>query len=119
MRRQTVAVVNFRCGNCRQRYPMRTPPALGCVEQGPDGIWRPFRLKRVGQPLKPFTLDTSPMDDARWVFDPSGRTAKLYEPFSPTLTLPCRDCRRTPPPEVPWKEYAVLAVTQGLGEVVV
>jgi hypothetical protein len=109
--------VDFRCANCRQRYPDRTPPALGCVERGPDGILRPYRLKRVGQPLKPWTLGVSPLGDARWAFQPKGRTARLFEPDSPTLTLPCRDCRRQPPPEVPWKEYAILAFGQGLREV--
>jgi hypothetical protein len=115
MGRQTA--VDFRCGNCRTKYPGRTPPALGYVERGTDGILRPYRLKRVGQPLQPFKFDTSLMDDARWVFQPRGRTARIYEPDSPTLTLPCRDCRRTPPAEVPWEERAMLAFVQGLREI--
>jgi hypothetical protein len=118
----TQTAVILRCSNCRQNYPGRTPPALGRVERGTDGILRPYRLKRVGQPLQPFKFDTSPMDDARWALSgprgrPTGRTARIYEPDSPTLTLPCRDCRRTPPAEVPWEEYATLAFVQGLREV--
>jgi hypothetical protein len=121
MRRQTA--VGFRCGNCRTEYPGRTPPALGYVERGSDGILRPYRLKRVGQPLRPFTLGVSPLGDARWSLSaregqpPRGRTARFYEPESPILTLPCRDCRRTPPAEVLWEEYAILAFAQGLREV--
>jgi hypothetical protein len=110
--------VDFRCGNCRELYPMRKPPALACVERDQEGIWRPYRLKRVGQPLRRWMIGISPLGDARWAIDASGsRTGRLYEPFSPTLTLPCRDCRRTPPAEVPWKEYALLAFAQGLTEV--
>jgi hypothetical protein len=109
--------VIFRCGNCRRDCPGRIPPALGRVERGPDGVLRPYRLKRVGQPLWPFTLGVSPLGDARWSLQPKGRTARLCEPESPTLTLPCRDCRRTPPAEVPWEEYATLAFAKGLREV--
>jgi hypothetical protein len=115
MRRQ--AAVDFRCGTCREKHPGRTPPPLGCVERGPDGVLRPYRLQRVGQPIKPWTLGVSPLGDARWALQPKGRTARFYEPESPTLTLPCRDCRRTPPAEVPWEQYATLAFAQGLREV--
>jgi hypothetical protein len=118
----TQTAVIFRCGNCRERYPARPALALGRVERGPDGIWRPYRLKRVGQRLRSYTVGVSPLGDARWAIPgphgrPVGRTARIYEPYSPTLTLPCRDCRRTPPAEVPWKEYAILAFVQGLTEV--
>jgi hypothetical protein len=109
--------VIFRCGNCRRGCPGRTPPALGRVEREADGVLRPYRLKRVGQRLRPFTLGVSPLGDARWSLQPKGRTARLYEPESPTLTLPCRDCQRTPPAEVPWEEYATLAFAKGLREV--
>jgi hypothetical protein len=113
MGRQTT--VDFRCSSCREEYPHRAPPALGCVERGPDGILRPYRLKRVGQPLQPFTLGVSPLGDARWSLQPKGRTARFYEPEGPTLTLTCRDCGRTA--EVLWEEYATLAFAKGLREV--
>jgi hypothetical protein len=119
MRRQTV--VEFRCGYCRRKYPGGTPPALGYVERGRDGIMRPYRLKRVGQPLRPLTVGESPLGDARWALaapggTPMGRTARFCEPELPILTLRCRGCRR-PPAEVPWEEYATLALAQGLREV--
>jgi hypothetical protein len=107
--------VIFRCGKCRQDYPGRTPPALGRVERDRDGVLRPYRLKRVGQPLRPFAVGVSPLGDARWALQPKGRTARLYEPDRPMLTLPCRDCRRTA--EVLWEEYAILAFAQGCREV--
>src|SRR5215212_9643166 len=107
--------VDFRCGSCREEYPDRAPPVLGCVERGPDGILRPYRLKRVGQPLKPWILGVSPLGDARWALQPKGRTARFYEPENPTLTPTCRDCRRTA--EVPWEEYATAAFAQGLREI--
>lgn len=116
MRRQTV--VEFRCGYCRRKYPGGTPPALGYVERGLDGIMRPYRLKRVGQPLKPFEVGVSPLGDARWALPgPNGkirgRTARFCEPESPILTLRCRGCQR-PPAEVPWEEYVTLALAEGL-----
>jgi hypothetical protein len=117
VRRQ--ARVDFRCAICRELYPHRPAPALGCVERGPDGILRPYRLKRVGQPLQAWKLG-SPLSDARWALagprgGPTGRTARIYEPYSPILTLPCRDCRRTA--EVPWEECARVAFAQGLHEI--
>ena len=107
--------VIFRCRECRQRFPERTPPALGRVERGDDGILRPYRLQRVGQPLKPFTLGVSPLGDPRWAIDPTPglRTGRIYEPWHPTLRLPCRDCRRTPA-QVEWELRARRALAQGL-----
>jgi hypothetical protein len=112
--RAQMAVI-FRCSECRQNYPGHPPPALGRVERGPDGVLRPYRLKRVGQPLKPFTVGVSPLGDARWSLQPKGRAAKFYEPESPMLTPTCRDCGRTA--EVPWEEYATLAFAQGVREI--
>jgi len=110
--------VIFRCGNCRQRRPGQTPPALGLVERGPDGVLRPYRLQRVGQPLQPFKFDSSPLGDARYVFDPipGSRTARLYEPWHETLRLPCRGCQRAPA-QVEWKPRALDAFAQGQREV--
>jgi hypothetical protein len=112
------AAVIFRCRVCRRLRPAVTPPALGCVERGPDGILRPYRLQRVGQPLQPFMLDTSPLGDARWALDPlpGSRTARLHESWHQTLRLPCRVCRRAPA-QVEWEPRARRALAQGLSEV--
>src|SRR5215211_2787733 len=110
--------VIFRCRVCRQRFPGRIPPALGLVEHGDDEILRPYRLQRVCQPLQPYTLGVSPMGDARWAIDPTpgSRTARSYEPWHPTLRLPCRACRRAPA-QVEWELRARRALAQGLREI--
>jgi hypothetical protein len=110
--------VIFRCRKCRQRFPGRRPPALGLVERGDDGVLRPYRLQRVGQPLQSWRFDNSPMDDARFALDPTpgSRTARTFEPWHPTLRLPCRDCRRAPV-QVEWERRARRALAQGLREI--
>lgn len=110
--------VIFRCRECRQRFPERKPPALGLVERDDDGIMRPYRLQRVGQPLKPFEIGTSPLGDARWAIDPESgsRVGRIHEPWHRTLRLPCRDCRRAPA-QVEWELRARRALAQGLREV--